>query len=108
MKKNKVVFEYPVLEVHGKPCRHTKTYFAKNGLSGKLYMARLCNPSTTVTANMLAQRRLFKDSSDYAKSQMTDATKRAAAEVRFNAQSKYLTLRTFLIAEYMGGNGVEG
>ena len=103
----KVVFEYPVKEIHGKPCSHTNTYFGINGFTKQPYISKLCYPSTTVTAGMLAQRRLFKDASDYAKTQMTDATKRAAAEVRFNQQEKYFTLRTFLIAEFMGGNGVE-
>ena len=56
---------------------------------------------------MLAQRNLFRDASAYAKTQMTDATKRAAAEVRFNAQEKYKMLRTFLMAEFMAGNGVD-
>ena len=55
---------------------------------------------------MLAQRNLFRDASTYAKEQMTDATKRAAAEVRFNAQQKYHMLRTFLLAEFMSGNQV--
>ena len=84
-KYQKVVFEYPVREIHGKPCSHT---------------------STTVTAGMLAQRNLFRDASNYAKTQMTDATKRAAAEVRFNAQTRYHMLRTYLMAEFMAGNQV--
>jgi hypothetical protein len=39
---------------------------------------------------------------------MTNATKRAQAEQRFAAQDKYLTLRTFLMSEYMAGDAVEG
>ena len=105
-KYSKVEFEYPVRAIHGKPCSHTKTYFAVNGFTKEPYISKLCYPSSTVTAGMLAQRRLFADASAYAKTQMTDATKRAAAEVRFNAQEKYHTLRTFLLAEFMGGNQV--
>ena len=107
-KYQKVVFEYPVKEIHGKPCSHTKTYFAINGFTKEPYISKLCYPSTTVTAGMLAQRNLFRDASAYAKNTMTDATKRAAAEVRFNAQTKYHMLRTFLMSEFMAGNGVEG
>ena len=81
-KYQKVVFEYPVREIHGKPCSHTNTYFAINGFTKEPYISKLCYPSTTVTAGMLAQRNLFRDASAYAKTQMTDATKRAAAEVR--------------------------
>ena len=103
----KVEFEYPVKAIHGKPCSHTKTYFGVNGFTHEAYISKLCYPSTTVTAGMLAQRNLFRDASNYAKTQMTDATKRAAAEVRFNAQDKYYTLRTFLIAEFMSGNQVD-
>ena len=104
--KNKVVFEYPVKEIHGKPCSHTNTYFGKNKFSGKLYISRLCNPSTVVTAGMAEQRQKFADASTYANTHMRDATKRAAAELRFNAQSKYYTLRTFLMAESLNGNEV--
>ena len=107
-KYQKVEFEYPVAAVHGKPCSHTNVYFGVNGFTKKPYISKLCYPSTTVTAGMLAQRNLFRDASAYAKTQMTDATKRAAAEVRFNAQTKYHMLRTFLMSEFMSGNGVEG
>lgn len=106
-KYQKVEFEYPVHAIHGKPCSHTNTYFAVNGFTKQPYISKLCYPSTTVTAGMLAQRNLFRDASAYAKNQMTDATKRAAAEVRFNAQEKYKMLRTFLMAEFMAGNGVD-
>ena len=105
-KYQKVVFEYPVREIHGKPCSHTNTYFAINGFTKQPYISKLCYPSTTVTAGMLAQRNLFRDANNYAKTQMTDATKRAAAEVRFNAQTKYHMLRTFLMSEFMAGNQV--
>ena len=105
-KYSKVVFEYPVKEIHGKPCSHTDVYFGVNGFTKKAYISRLCNPSTTVTAGMLAQRAKFKAASDYAVAQMTDIQKRAAAEQRFNAQSRYFTLRSFLMAESMAGNEV--
>ena len=103
----KVVFEYPVKEIHGKPCSHTKTYFAVNGFTGKSYISRLCNPNNPNTAQQIAARMNFKQASDYAKAQMADATKRAAAEVRFGNQSKYYTLRSFLMAESLAGNAVE-
>ena len=106
-KYQKVEFEYPVKAVHGKPCSHTNVYFGVNGFTKKPYISKLCYPSTVVTAGMLAQRRLFAQASQYARGQMTDATKRAAAEVRFNAQEKYHSLRTFLMAEFMAGDGVE-
>jgi hypothetical protein len=105
-KYQKVVFEYPVKEIHGKPCSHTNVYFGINGFTKQSYISKLCYPSSTVTAGMLAQRNLFRDASNYAKKQMTDATKRAAAEVRFNAQEKYHMLRTFLMSEFMSGNQV--
>ena len=105
-KYSKVVFEYPVKEIHGKPCSHTDVYFGVNGFTKKAYISRLSNPSTTVTAGMLAQRAKFKNASDYAVAQMTDIQKRAAAEQRFNAQSRYFTLRSFLMAESMAGNEV--
>ena len=107
-KYQKVVFEYPVKEIHGKPCSHTNTYFGINGLTKKPYISRLCYPSTVVTAGMLAQRAKFKNASDYAVAQMTDIQKRAAAEQRFNAQVKYHTLRSYLMAESMAGNEVNG
>ena len=102
-----VEFQYPVAAIHGKPCSHTNTYFGVNAFTHKPYISKLCHPSTKVTAGMLAQRQLFKQSSDYAKEQMTNPTKRAAAEQRFVAQERYHTLRSFLMAEFMGGNGVD-
>jgi hypothetical protein len=107
-KYQKVEFEYPVAAVHGKPCSHTNVYFGVNGFTKKPYISKLCYPSTTVTAAMEQHRAKFKAASDYAKTVSADAQRRAAAEVRFAAQSKYYTLRTFLIAESMAGNGVEG
>lgn len=82
-------------------------YARANRMTKKVYLCCFKNPSTTVTAGMLAQRNLFRDASAYAVTQMTDATKRAAAEVRFNKQDRYLYLRTFLMAEFMAGNAVE-
>ena len=103
----KVVFEYPVKEIHGKPCSHTNVYFGVNGFTGKPYISRLCNPSSKVTSLQIAQRQQFRSASNYAKGIMADSTKQAAAEARMGANSKYTTLRTFLMAEFMAGNGVE-
>ena len=105
-KYDKVEFEYPVKAIHGKPCSHTNTYFAVNGFTKKPYISKLCYPSNVVTAAMEQHRAKFKAASDYAKTVAADAQRRAAAEVRFAAQSKYMTLRTFLIAESMSGNEV--
>ena len=106
-KYDKVVFEYPVKEIHGKPCSHTKTYFSVNKFSGKSFISRLCNPNTNWTALQLQQRQSFREASAYAKTQMLDSTKRTAAELRFASQHKYKMLRTYLMAEYMAGNGVD-
>ena len=103
----KVVFEYPVKEIHGKPCSHTNVYFGVNGFTGKPYISRLCNPSSKVTSLQIAQRQQFRSASNYAKGIMADSTKQAAAEARMGSNSKYTTLRTFLMAEFMAGNGVE-
>ena len=106
-KYEKVVFEYPVKEIHGKPCSHTNVYFGVNGFTGKPYISRLCNPSAKVTSLQIAQRQQFRSASNYAKGIMADSTKQAAAEARMGSNSKYTTLRTFLMAEFMAGNGVE-
>ena len=84
--------------------KHCTIIWAKKR-NGTLY-TQIQTPSTVVTAGMLAQRAKFKNASDYATDQMTDIQKRAAAEQRFNAQTRYLTLRTYLIAESMAGNEV--
>jgi len=103
----KVEFEFPVKAIHGKPCSHTNTYFGVNHFTKQSYISKLCYPSTVVTAGMAEQRQKFADASTYANTHMRDATKRAAAELRFNAQSKYYTLRTFLMAESLNGNEVQ-
>lgn len=82
-------------------------YARANDKTKKVYLCCYKRPATTVTAGMLAQRQLFKSASDYAVATMTNATKRAQAEVRFAAQEKYIYLRTFLMAEYMVGDAVE-
>ena len=108
-KYGKVVFEYPVKELHGKICKHSDVIFGKNGLTGKLYTSRICNPSTEVTAKQLQHRQMFTNASNYAKRLMADTTKRQAAEVRWaqNGATRYKTLRTYLIGEFMAGNEVE-
>ena len=106
-KYDKVEFEYPVKAIHGKPCSHTDTYFAVNGFTKKPYISKVCYPSTTVTAAQEQHQAKFKAASDYAKAVAADAQRRAAAEVRFAAQTKYKTLRTFLVAESMAGNEVQ-
>ena len=106
-KYQKVEFEYPVKAVHGKPCSHTNTYFGVNAFTKKPYIAKLCYPSDVVSTAQVNQRTKFANASAYAVSTMTDSSKRSAAEVRFAGQSKYFTLRTFLIAEFMAGNQVE-
>lgn len=82
-------------------------YARANNKTKKVYLCCFKRPSTTVTAGMLTQRELFRQASAYAVTVMTDASKRAQAEVRFAAQEKYLYLRTFLMAEFMAGDAVE-
>lgn len=85
--------------------KHTTIIWAKNKRG--TYYTQIQAPSTVVTAGMAEQRQKFADASTYANTHMRDATKRAAAELRFNAQSKYYTLRTFLMAESLNGNEVQ-
>lgn len=108
----RVDYEFPISAMHGKVCKHSSLIFGKNGLSGKTYTSKICNPRTSaLTIDELTNRATFKSASDYAKAQMQDPTKRQAAEVRFKAakeagSTKYLSLRTFLMGESFSGNEV--
>jgi len=97
--------EAPFLAGHGKICKDGSIIFAKNGLTGRLYTSRICNPRTSdPSADELAQRAKFKAASDSAKATMADPDLRAAAELAFKAQNKKKTLRTYLIAKYFQEN----
>lgn len=98
--------EAPFSNPGGKISKKHSTIIWAKSKNGTHY-TQIQVPSKIVTAGMLAQRQLFKQASDYAFAQMTNASKRAAAELRFTAQSRYIYLRTFLMAEFMAGNGVE-
>ena len=46
--------------ISGKVCQHDDTYFATNKQTGKVYAAKLCNPSTAEpSAKQLAIRKTF-------------------------------------------------
>lgn len=97
--------EAPFRNPGGKISKKNTTIIWAKKRNGTMY-TQILTPSHKVTAGMLEQRQLFKAASDYAKAVMLDATRRAAAELRFAAQSKYLSLRTFLMAESMAGEAV--
>ena len=53
--------------ISGKVCQHDDTYFATNKQTGKVYAAKLCNPSTAEpSAKQLANRKAFGEKTQIA------------------------------------------
>ena len=82
----------------GKICEHSDVYFAKKGKT--LYTGKICNPRTKAFSEAeLARQNKFKTAINTANTALADATQRAAYETAFAGQSKYKSLRGYVIAK---------
>ena len=78
----------------------SETLVFKGCPCGKEQMAMdLLNPSKAAHAKNVACQNALKAASQAAKSALADPTQRATYEAEFKAQSKYKTLRGFVIAK---------
>ena len=81
----------------GKICEHSDVYFAKKGKT--LYTGKMCNPRTKpFSAAELARQAKFASAIANANTAMADAEQLAAYQTEFAKQTKYTTLRGYVIA----------
>ena len=92
-----IKLEAPFQAFRGKICKHSKIIFAQRG--GTQYTSQICNPRTKAySEEELARQNKFKTALTNANTALADATQKAAYETAFKAQSKYKTLRGYVIA----------
>ena len=92
-----IKLEAPFQAFRGKICKHSKIIFAQRG--GTQYTSQICNPRTKAySAEELARQQKFATALTNANTALADATQKAAYETAFKAQSKYKTLRGYVIA----------
>ena len=93
-----IKLEAPFQAFRGKICKHSKIIFAQRGQTQ--YTSQICNPRTKAySEEELARQNKFKTALTNANTEMADATQKAAYETAFKAQSKYKTLRGYVIAQ---------
>ena len=93
-----IKLEAPFQAFRGKICKHSKIIFAQRGQTQ--YTSQICNPRTKpYSATELARQQKFATALTNANTALADATQKAAYETAFKAQSKYKTLRGYVIAQ---------
>ena len=92
-----IKLEAPFQAFRGKICKHSKIIFAQRGQTQ--YTSQICNPRTKAySEEELARQQKFATALTNANTALADATQKAAYETAFKAQSKYKTLRGYVIA----------
>lgn len=93
-----IKLEAPFQAFRGKICKHSKIIFAQRGQTQ--YTSQICNPRTKDFSEAeLARQNKFKTAITNANTAMADATQRAAYETAYKAQTKYKSLRGYVIAK---------
>ena len=94
---SKINLEAPFTAFRGKICKHSKIIFAQRGQTQ--YTSQICNPRTKAySEEEIARQGKFKQAVVNANAALADATQKAAYEAEYKAQSKYKTLRGYVIA----------
>ena len=98
---SKINLEAPFQSFRGKICKHSKIIFAQRAQRGQTqYTSQICNPRTKAySAEELARQAKFKSALTNANTALADATQKAAYETAFKAQTKYKSLRGYVIAK---------
>ena len=90
--------EVPFQDLRGRICRHSQIIY--KAVNGTRYTSVLCNPyKGEPSAAQLAQRNKMREA--IANLQKLSATELAAYKESFKAQTKYRTLRGYMIAQEM-------
>ena len=94
---SKINLEAPFTAFRGKICKHSKIIFAQRGQTQ--YTSQICNPRTKAySEEEIARQGKFKQAVANANAALADSTQKAAYEEAFGKQSKYKTLRGYVIA----------
>ena len=92
-----IKLEAPFTAFRGKICKHSKIIFAQR--KGTQYTSQICNPRTKPFSEAEVERQTkFKQAVTNANTALADSTQKAAYEAEYKAQSKYKSLRGFVIA----------
>ena len=92
-----IKLEAPFQAFRGKICKHSKIIFAQR--KGTNYTSQICNPRTKAfSAAELARQAKFASAIANANTAMADAEQLAAYQTEFAKQTKYTTLRGYVIA----------
>ena len=95
---SKINLEAPFTAFRGKICKHSKIIFAQRGETQ--YTSQICHPRTKAySEEELARQSKFRTAQANAKTALADATQKAEYEAEYKAQSKYKTLRGYVIAK---------
>ena len=95
---SKINLEAPFTAFRGKICKHSKFIFAQRG--DTQYTSQICNPRTKPFSEAeVARQTKFKTALTNANAALADATQKVAYEAEFKAQSKYKSLRGYVIAK---------
>lgn len=95
---SKINLEAPFTAFRGKICKHSKIIFAQRG--DTQYTSQICSPRTKPFSEAeVARQSKFKQAVSNANTAFADATQKAAYEAEYKAQSKYKSLRGFVIAK---------
>lgn len=94
---SKLKLEAPFVAFRGKICKHSNIIYKRLGQTN--YTSQICNPRTKPFSSAeLARQSKFAQAVAAANIVLADTTQRAEAEAEFRAQSKYTTLRGYVIA----------
>lgn len=92
------LLEVPFQDFRGKICRHSQIIY--KAVNGTRYTSVLCNPYKGAASEaQLAQRNKMREA--IANLQKLSATDLAAYKAAFKAQTRYRTLRGYMIAQEM-------
>ena len=95
---SKIKLEAPFKAFRGKICKHSDIIYKK--MKDTNYTSQICNPRTKpFSAAELARQVNFKTAVTQAGTILADAAQRATYETAFKAQTKYQTLRGYIIAQ---------
>ncbi|HJJ95860.1 MAG TPA: hypothetical protein O0W79_04735 [Methanocorpusculum sp.] len=100
----------------GRPCHHEDIYTKMNKKTGQVYSVKLCYPSEKVTANQVAQRNNFGLVSmalsawirQNKEATATDHAAYMAVKAQYDRQTKYSTLRGYMMAKNMAVAQTDG
>ncbi len=90
------LLEVPFEDFHGKICRHSQIIFKK--VNGTRYTSVVCNPYKGAPSEAQQEQRNMMRTA-VANIKKLNSTELAAYQTAFKAQSKYKTLRGYMVAQ---------